>query len=168
MNKLLALLFAGLIISSLAVFFWLTPLSMQEIPGGQLSAREEAGKLVWEKQGCVECHSLFGNGGYSAQDLTRVTKRRSNAELRRFFADPPVLLPGKKKRHPGLTPESAEQVLAYLGLTARVNTLAWPPETNPGAKSQGKPNSQGKPTNQGKSNTEGKQTSQGEPGGENE
>lgn len=87
-----------------------------------------AGKRVWQKNNCVSCHSLFGNGGYSAVDLTHITAQRTPAELVEYFVDPPVMRPNKIRRHPALTHEEAQNLVQYLEFVNTIPTLGWPPE----------------------------------------
>ena len=47
-----------------------------------------AGKDVWHKNNCINCHTLFGEGAYYAPDLTKITAQRGAAYLRAFLKDP--------------------------------------------------------------------------------
>lgn len=96
-----------------------------------LAARE--GKVVWQKSGCVECHSVFGNGGYSAPDLTGITDRRSPEWLRDFFQRRPPMSPSRAKRHPGLSRGETDSLIHFLRFIREVQPN-WPPrsEGSPG------------------------------------
>jgi nitric oxide reductase subunit C len=85
------------------------------------------GKKVWQKYNCVSCHSLFGNGGYVAEDLTHVTMKRNREELQDFFRNPPILRPSKKKHHMSLTEKEAQNLINYLEYLNNIPTLGWPP-----------------------------------------
>jgi putative heme-binding domain-containing protein len=46
------------------------------------------GSKVFKSAGCVECHSLAGEGGHLGPDLSGVGSRRSLAELQRSLLEP--------------------------------------------------------------------------------
>ena len=35
-----------------------------------------AGKHVWHRKNCINCHTLLGEGAYYAPDLTKITQQR--------------------------------------------------------------------------------------------
>ncbi|MEE9348730.1 MAG: cytochrome c [Flavobacteriaceae bacterium] len=40
------------------------------------------GKDLWEKNNCMGCHTLLGEGGYYAPELTKVVDRRGDAYIK--------------------------------------------------------------------------------------
>ena len=44
-----------------------------------------AGKHVWHRKNCINCHTLLGEGAYYAPDLTKITQHRGEAYLRQFL-----------------------------------------------------------------------------------
>ncbi len=40
------------------------------------------GKHIWEKNNCMGCHTLMGEGGYYAPELTKVVERRGAAYIK--------------------------------------------------------------------------------------
>ena len=40
-----------------------------------------AGKDIWHKQNCINCHTLLGEGAYYAPDLTKITDQRGEVYL---------------------------------------------------------------------------------------
>lgn len=115
---LLSILLSGL--------FTATCLMSAKLPSA-LPEQAAAGKRVWQKHNCVSCHTLFGNGGYIADDLTHITTRKDPALLVDYLVRPPVMRPNKLKRHPALTEEEAGKVVQYLEAVRTIPTLAWPP-----------------------------------------
>lgn len=85
------------------------------------------GKQVWQREACVGCHTLFGNGSYMGSDLTKTMSVRSPEWVRRFFTERPVMPPSTTKRHPGLRPEEAEKIVQFLLYVDKVKTHGWPP-----------------------------------------
>ena len=90
---------------------------------------EEAvqGKLVWQRYNCISCHSIFGNGGYSGDDMTNITRKRSSQEITDFFIDPPIMRPNHKRPHLSVSQLEAEQLIQYFEYLQEIPTLGWPP-----------------------------------------
>ncbi len=99
---------------------WKLPYTMPE------NARE--GKTVWQKNNCISCHALFGNGGYVGNDLTKLLERRSEDEVLNYLTDPPVMRPNREHLHPALETADAEALISYLKFLGDIPTLGWPPE----------------------------------------
>lgn len=87
-----------------------------------------AGKLVWQKHNCVSCHTLFGNGGYDADDLTHIITKKTPDELVNYLVSPPVMRPNKYKHHPGLSEKEADDLVQYFKYVNDIPTLGWPPQ----------------------------------------
>lgn len=113
-----ALSLGGFVWSNLAAWRLESPLSQGALTG----------KKVWQKHNCISCHTLFGNGGYVGDDLTRITMRRTPEEIIQYMVNPGVMRPNKKRTHPALEPDDAKQLVEYLDFVSRINTLGWPPE----------------------------------------
>ncbi len=86
------------------------------------------GKLVFQKNACIECHTVFGNGGYLGGDLTKVYDKTGDKELKDYLVQAPILTGAKKKRHVGVSEPEAEAIVAYLRYLNTINTLDWPLE----------------------------------------
>ncbi|HEY3315514.1 MAG TPA: c-type cytochrome [Bacillota bacterium] len=130
--RVYGVVFSGVAVVSAAVFVGLNLLSLGhldlEVPEAVLT-----GKEAWQRAGCVECHTLFGNGGYSAPDLTRVTDRRTEAWLVDWLTTGKVVRPTRQTAHLVLTRTEAEAVVELFRYTAAVPT-GW--DANP-ARSKG-------------------------------
>lgn len=111
---------------SLVLFVSITLISAR-LPS-QISEQAVAGKLVWQRNNCVSCHTLFGNGGYAADDLTNITDKESSAYLINYLVQPPVMRPNKKTHHPALDEEDAQNLVNYLEFVHTIPTLGWPPQ----------------------------------------
>ncbi len=77
---------------SALVFLALTIQSHRKIPAltnaASIDAMVIAGKNVWHRNNCINCHTLLGEGAYYAPDLTQITAQRGAAYLREFLKDP--------------------------------------------------------------------------------
>ncbi|NLZ39164.1 MAG: cytochrome c [Firmicutes bacterium] len=87
-----------------------------------------AGSEIWQKYGCMECHSLLSSGGYAAVDLTKIMSTHTKEELLSFFENPPPLPPHKKRMHVELTEKEAKAMIAFLRYVNNIDTRKWPPE----------------------------------------
>lgn len=87
-----------------------------------------AGKLVWQRHNCVSCHTLFGHGGYSADDLTNITAKKTSLDLINYLVEPPVMRPNKYTRHLALDEGDAAALVHYLEFAETIPTLGWPPQ----------------------------------------
>lgn len=101
MEKWRAVAFTGAVFLGFGIFMTLCLLSIGKAASGSMSSQEKLGKQVWQKHGCVECHTIFGHGGYLAEDLTAITKEVPANRLKEFLSDPPVMRPAKRRKHPG-------------------------------------------------------------------
>ncbi len=87
-----------------------------------------AGKFVWQRHNCVSCHTLFGNGGYTGEDLTHITTKETPSYLIEYLVQPPVMRPNKYKHHPALNEVDANNLVQYLEFVHTIPTLGWPPQ----------------------------------------
>lgn len=125
--RLKIIIIISLMMLSLVSFGWLISDSLSQLPPAPTSPQYLAGKRVWQQHGCVECHTLFGNGGYNATDLTHISNQRSESWLREFLTNPPVMAPHRRRRHPGLHQEEVENLLRYWRFIDQIPVLGWPP-----------------------------------------
>ncbi|EHQ92047.1 c-type cytochrome [Desulfosporosinus youngiae] len=87
-----------------------------------------AGKLVWQRNNCVSCHTLFGHGGYEGDDLTHITAKVKSSYLINYLVQPPLMRPNKHTHHPSLNEEDAHNLVNYLEFVHTIPTLGWPPQ----------------------------------------
>ena len=100
----------------------------------QLTAEVAHGKELWEKNNCVGCHSMLGEGAYFAPELVNVYTRRGNNEaaFKAYFGAWMNAMPtGVKGRRQmpqfNLTPEELNDMAEFLIWTSRINANNWPP-----------------------------------------
>ena len=53
-----------------------------------LDAQVVAGKHVWHRKNCINCHTLLGEGAYYAPDLTKITSSGASPTCAQFLKDP--------------------------------------------------------------------------------
>ena len=90
-----------------------------------------AGKNVWHKYNCTNCHTLLGEGAYYAPDLTKIAAQRGRDYLRAFMKDPSAFYDEQKYRRvmprQGLSDQEIDQVITFLTWISRIDTQGWPP-----------------------------------------
>jgi len=89
------------------------------------------GKQVWERNDCIGCHTLLGEGAYFAPELGNVYVRfGKNADAIKAFirSRPKDGIPGRRSMPQfNLTDEELDALVAFLKYTSEINTAKWPP-----------------------------------------
>jgi nitric oxide reductase subunit C len=123
-TALSALIFLGLTIDTHRQFPALTR-------AADINADVVAGKHVWHRNNCINCHTLLGEGAYYAPDLTKIATQRGPEYLRAFLQDPSRFYSeerdGRLMPNPDLTEEEITGVIAFLSWVSRIDTQGWPP-----------------------------------------
>jgi nitric oxide reductase subunit C len=120
---------------SALIFVALTIDSHRQIPAltnaAAIDTTVVAGKDVWHRNNCINCHTLLGEGAYYAPDLTQITAQRGEAYLREFLKDPSRFYSEERDRRlmptPNLSDGDITAVIAFLGWVSKINTQGWPP-----------------------------------------
>jgi nitric oxide reductase subunit C len=73
------------------------------------------GKVIWEENNCMGCHTLLGEGGYYAPELTKVLDRRGEGYVKAVLMTPIPWAPnGRKMVAYGFSEEEADDVIAFF------------------------------------------------------
>ncbi|MCB2015985.1 MAG: cytochrome c, partial [Hydrogenophaga sp.] len=96
-----------------------------------------AGKHLWEKHGCINCHTLMGEGAYFAPELMNVMTRwgvetddhAGGAEALKAWMDAmPTGIEGRRQMPQfNLNEQQLNDLVEFLKWTSNVNTEKWPP-----------------------------------------
>ncbi|MCA9549261.1 MAG: c-type cytochrome [Myxococcales bacterium] len=113
------------------VFLGLTVDTVRAVPErsheAELSDRAKRGKRLWDENNCMGCHTLLGEGGYYAPELTKVVERRGAAWIDLFLQDPQQMFPGQRKMVKyDFTAEERRDVIAFLTWIGEVDTNGFP------------------------------------------
>ena len=101
------------------------------------------GKLTVQAKNCMSCHTLLGNGGYYAPDLTKawldpawsesgpymaMTGTQTREEAMAKFLMKPSTYPTHARRMPelGITEDEAKAVVAFMKHMAAIDTNGFP------------------------------------------
>lgn len=95
-----AFFLAGTALSFIA-FLGLSYDTYSQIPertnADQLTPAVIRGKVLWEENNCMGCHTLLGEGAYYAPELTLVMERRGELFVRGMLRDPEAMYPGQRR-----------------------------------------------------------------------
>ena len=94
-----------------------------------------AGKALWEKNNCVGCHTLIGEGAYFAPELMNVFNRRGGNDevafkgyMKGWMAAQPLDIPNRRKMPQfHLSEEEVNNLADFLIWASKVDTNEWPP-----------------------------------------
>lgn len=67
------------------------------------------GKKLWQEQGCVVCHSVYGLGGHIGPDLTNVSRRKNPAYIQHIIENGYLKMPTY-----ALTESEIKSLLSYF------------------------------------------------------
>ncbi|MFO1171868.1 MAG: cytochrome c [Hyphomicrobiaceae bacterium] len=102
----------------------------------ELTPSVAAGKHVWEKHTCINCHTILGEGAYFAPELGNVMKRwgvqdnptQATETLKSWMNAMPTGTPGRRQMpHFALTDEEFKNLADFLLWTNKIRTQNWPP-----------------------------------------
>ncbi|MCK5877605.1 MAG: cytochrome c [Candidatus Marithrix sp.] len=91
------------------------------------------GKMVWEENNCIGCHTLLGEGSYFAPELGNVYKRRGGSQggiyfIKAWLKAMPTNVSGRRQMPQfNLTEIELNALAAFLKWTSEINTSSWPP-----------------------------------------
>ena len=121
-------------LSSAAVFLWATYDTHRQVAAlshaDKLSDRVVAGKKVFERHNCNDCHTILGFGAYYAPDLTRVVQRVGEDGIRFRVKNPERAFANSWRKMPqqNLTDAEITDLIAFFTWVGEVNNNDWPPQ----------------------------------------
>jgi nitric oxide reductase subunit C len=128
------IIFWGGTLISAAIFGWLTyDFHRQEETYAHNSKIDEqvvAGKKVWHKYNCNNCHTILGFGGYYAPDMTKAYYRLGENNIISIVMKPEEVFRNSFRKMPslGVAQEEAKDLVKFLHWTADIENRNWPPQ----------------------------------------
>lgn len=114
-------------------FIGLTIDTFRQIP--KISKAEEMnesvirGKHLWDVNNCMGCHTLMGEGGYYAPELTLVYKRRGPEFIKAMLKNPEAMYPGERKMQTyKLTEEEMNDLVNFFKWIGEIDLQGFPPQ----------------------------------------
>ncbi len=101
-----------------------------------LTESVKAGKHLWEKHACINCHTILGEGAYYAPELGNVMTRwgvQDDPEgafdtLKAWMEAQPSGIEGRRQMPQfNLSDEEIRNLADFLLWTGRIDTQGWPP-----------------------------------------
>jgi nitric oxide reductase subunit C len=87
------------------------------------------GKHLFEKNNCMGCHTIFGEGAYYAPELTKVFERRGSVFIKAILKDPEAMYPGQRKMvNNNLSEDEISDLTEFLKWIGNVDTNGFPPK----------------------------------------
>ncbi len=121
-------------LSSAAIFLVLTYDFHRQTPRytrvDQLTPEVVAGKKVWHKYNCNDCHTILGFGGYYAPDMTKAFYRLGENNIVSIVTHPEVVYRNsfRKMPHLGVSDAEARELVAFLKWVGTIDNRHWPPQ----------------------------------------
>ncbi|MDD9818680.1 MAG: cytochrome c [Gammaproteobacteria bacterium] len=116
------------------LFLGLTLDTSRELPERDrrenITAQVANGKLIWEENNCIGCHTLLGEGAYFAPELGNVYTRFGSKEAIIGFikSRPAEGIPGRRSMPKfDLSEEELDDLAEFLKWTSEIDTENWPP-----------------------------------------
>jgi nitric oxide reductase subunit C len=114
------------------IFLGLTLDTIRRVPGQtrehNITPQVVQGKRLWEKNNCMGCHTLLGEGAYYAPELTRVYERRGPEFIKAMLRDPQAMYPGQRRMvQYQFTDGEIEALLAFLQWIGEMDLNGFPP-----------------------------------------
>ena len=134
-------IFYGGTIFFLVIFFGLTLHSHNYMLNestnmDELTPSVVAGKHIWERHSCVNCHTILGEGAYFAPELGNVWVRYGGKEdpegardmLKAWMAAQPSGIEGRRQMPQfNLTDQELDELVDFLKGTSEIDTQNGPP-----------------------------------------
>ncbi|MCO5233579.1 MAG: cytochrome c [Chitinophagales bacterium] len=101
----------------------------------KLDAKAIRGKAIWEANNCMGCHTLMGEGGYYAPELTKVIERRGEGYVKAVLQSPIPWGPkGRKMVKYEMNDEDTEAMIAFLKWVGEIDLNGFDRVVSPLAK----------------------------------
>lgn len=113
------------------VFLFLTVDTMRAIPAQthaqNMTEDVKLGKHIFDKNNCMGCHTIMGEGAYYAPELTKVYERRGAPWIKAFLKDPESFFPGERKMvNYHFKDEEIDQLIAFLKWVGEMDLNGFP------------------------------------------
>jgi nitric oxide reductase subunit C len=89
------------------------------------------GKHLWDRNNCMGCHTLLGEGAYYAPELTKVYERRGEGFITAMLTDPQAIFGGQRKMVKyNFTDEEKKDLVAFFKWVGEMDLNGFPPKPN--------------------------------------
>ncbi|HUH51436.1 MAG TPA: c-type cytochrome [Flavobacterium sp.] len=135
--------FLGGTVVTFLIFIGLTVYSLMprndQTNHGEITEQVVRGKELWETNNCMGCHTVMGEGGYYAPELTKVIERRGEVYVKIVLQYPEPWGPrGRKMVKYEMNDEDAEAMVAYFKWIGNIDLNGFDRIVSPLAKERNK------------------------------
>ncbi|MBD81018.1 MAG: nitric oxide reductase [Crocinitomicaceae bacterium] len=93
----------------------------------QLTESAIAGRVIWDENNCMGCHTLLGEGAYYAPELTKVIERRGAGYVKTVMMQPNSWAPnGRHMVAYNLSEEEANNMVDFLTWIGNMDLNGFP------------------------------------------
>ncbi len=93
------------------------------------------GKKLWESNNCMGCHTIMGEGGYYAPELTKVVERRGDAYIKAaLMSEQPWQPRGRKMVAYNMSEAEADDMVAFFKWIGEIDLNGFETVVSPLAK----------------------------------
>lgn len=86
------------------------------------------GKHLFDRNNCMGCHTIFGEGAYYAPELTKVYSRRGPDFIKALIRDPQAMYPGQRKMQKyDFSEAEIDDLVAFFKWVGDVDLNGFPP-----------------------------------------
>lgn len=88
-----------------------------------------AGRIIWDENNCMGCHTLLGEGAYYAPELTKVIERRGAGYVKGVVMSPTPWgehTGGRRMVAYGFSAEEADNVVAFFTWIGKIDLNGFP------------------------------------------
>lgn len=138
---------AFFLVGTLVTFLIFIGLTVYSLSAAQDQSHKEnitesvaKGKLLWEKNNCMGCHTIMGEGGYYAPELTKVVERRGEGYIKGVLMSP---TPWQRADHGGrkmvaynMTEDQANDMIDFLKWIGEIDLNGFETVVSPLSKKQ--------------------------------
>jgi len=93
-----------------------------------LSSAVVAGKKVWHRYNCNDCHTILGFGGYYGPDMTRVYWRLGPEGIKAVVRNPANFTTWRRMPRFNLSELELNDLVAFFQWTSGISNNNWPPQ----------------------------------------
>ncbi|MCF6170926.1 MAG: cytochrome c [Bacteroidales bacterium] len=87
------------------------------------------GKILFDENNCMGCHTILGEGAYYAPELTKVVDRRGAGFIKAVLTSKqPWTLSGRKMVAYGFNDKEASDLIAFFTWIGEIDLNGFPPE----------------------------------------
>ena len=87
------------------------------------------GKEIWDKNNCMGCHTILGEGAYYAPELTKVFERKGEQYIKTVLTSKEPWQPhGRKMVAYGMSDKDASDVVEFFKWIGNMGLNGFPPE----------------------------------------